>query len=349
MRILLLGAGSSASINFIKALKLTNKKYYIVGVDRNKFYLEMSPVNKRYLIERKSGDINQYIQKLVKIIKDERIDFVHAQPDAEVKSLSDYRDLMPTKTFLPTKSAIDIFQDKLLTHNSLSRKGVPVPQTIQITNENVLRKVFKPKQIIWLRAKTGAGGKASLPTKNYKHAKMWIDYWMNRGLQMSDFLASEYLPGKEVSWLSVWKDGQLICSQQKERIEWVQQGIAPSNVAGTTAIQKTVHYDLYNKIATDTILAVEDKPNGIYTVDMKENKNKVPCVTEINPGRFFTTSLFYATAGVNMPDIFVSLGLGLPVKKTKPYNCVKENIYWIRVPDGGPTMIKGEHWSYNTL
>ncbi|MDO8657842.1 MAG: ATP-grasp domain-containing protein [Candidatus Levybacteria bacterium] len=345
-RILLLGCGGSAGINFVKALRLAREKLYIVGIDKNKYYLELSPANKRYLVDHKPGEEKEYINKIIKIIKKEKIDFVHAQPDPEVKILSDYREQIPVNTFLPSKSAVDISQDKWKTYEQLRKHNVPVADTIQVKNVESLKKKFQNnREVLWIRASRGAGGKASLPVKSFEQAKVWIEYWLERGLEWSDFLVNEYLPGKEVSWLSIWKNGKLICSQQKERVEWVQAGISPSGVTGTTAIQKTVQYPNVNQICTAAVLAVDNDPNGIFVVDVKENKRGIPCVTEINPGRFFTTSLFFATAGINMPKIFVDLGLNSKIKKIKKYNSVPSNVYWIRVTDGGPVMIKNNSWT----
>lgn len=350
IRILLLGAGGSAGINFVKALRLAKEKFYIVGVDPNKYYLEMSPVDKRCVVSKERGKEKEYIKKLNKIILKEQLVFTHAQPDPEVKILSDYRSAIKSRTLLPSKKAIDIFQDKLLTYKHLYQKMVPVAETKLIKNKETLRKIFTLSNMtVWLRARKGAGGKASLPTQKFEHAKMWIEYWVERGLKWDDFLAHEYLPGKEVSWLSIWKDGKLICSQAKERVEWVQGNVSPSGVAGTTAIQKTVHDDRINEICMKTILAVENNPNGIFVVDTKENSKGIPCVTEVNPGRFFTTSLFYATLGVNMPLIFVKLGLGLPIEKVSQYNATERDVYWIRVTDGGPTMVRGDRWNSRML
>lgn len=350
-RILLLGCGGSAGINFVKALRLAKEKIFIVGVDKNRYYLEISPVDEAYYAPYQKGDEKEYIDKLNTLIKKYNIQFVHAQPDPEVKILSDFRHVINARTFLPTKTCIDTCQDKWQFYLSLKKVGVPIAKTFLVKSSNDLRHAFKriKDPIIWIRAKRGAGGKASLPVKNYRQASMWIEYWFDRGLGWNDFLVSEYLPGNEVSWLSIWKDGRLVCSQQKERTEWVQGQIAPSGVGGTTAIQKTVEYPVVNKIATAAVFAVDKKPNGIYVVDTKENKNYIPCVTEINAGRFFTTSLFFATLGVNMPLIYVLLGLHLPIPEVSQYNAVSKNIHWIRVVDGGPTVVKNEKWRSKTL
>lgn len=317
-----------------------------MGLDVNKYYIEMAPVNKKYLVSHPKGKEKEYIKTVNKIIKKERIDFVHAQPDPEVRIISDHRGEIKAKTLLPSQKAVEISQDKWKTYQTLEKAQVPVAFTIKLKEEATLKEAFqKIDGAIWLRASSGHGGKASLPVTSFDQAKMWVSYWLGKGLKWSDFLASETLTGTEVSWLSVWKDGLLVCSQGKERVEWVEAGLSPSGVTGTTAIQRTVSSSKVNEVGTKTVLALDKKPEGIYVVDTKENRLGVPCVMEINPGRFFTTSLFFAAAGVNMPYIYTQLAYGETPKKVAPYNSVKEDIYWMRIPDGGPVMIKNNKWT----
>ena len=349
-KILVLGCGGSAGINFIKSLRLPSEKIKIVGVDTNKYYLEMSPVDKRYLIRHKKGEELNYINKINKVIELEGIEFIHAQPDPEVKIISDYRQKLRTKVFLPSKKAINISQDKWLTHQTLKKATIPVAKTFKLSGESSLKKAFNEIDgSIWLRASKGAGGRASLPVDNFEAAKAWINYWSPKGLKWENFLASEKLDGQEVSWVSIWYKGKLICSQGKERLEWVQSGLSPSGVTGTTAIQKTVHNNRVNKIAIDTVKTLDSKPNGIYVVDTKENKSGIPCVTEVNPGRFFTTSLFFSTIGINMPLIFVKLAYEEVIPKVSSTNSTPAEIYWVRIPDGGPVMIKDNKWTFTEI
>lgn len=345
-RILVLGCGGSAGINYIKSLRMSSEHFYIVGLDVNKYYIEMSPVDKRYHVEHKKGGEEVYIEKINTIIKKEGVEFVHSQPDPEVKILSDYREKINAKTFLPSKKAVDISHDKWKTHETLSKASVPVAKTLKIKNQISLKDAFAQYgETIWLRATRGAGGKASLPVKTITQATMWIDYWGTKGLSWNDFLASEVLTGIEVSWLSIWKDGKLVCSQGKQRFEWVNTGSSPSGVTGTTAIQRTVHDEEVNRVTTNAVLALDSKPTGIYVVDTKRNKDGIPCVMEINPGRFFTTSLFFPTAGVNMPHIYTKLAYGEKVPKLSPYNSVEKDIYWMRIPDAGPVMVREGEWT----
>lgn len=349
LRVLILGSGGSPGINFIKALQLSKQPLYIVGTDVNKFFLELAPVDTKYVIRHQ--DEQQFVRDIIRIVKKERIDFIHSQPEEEVRILSKHAAEIPARMFFPDIQTIDIFQDKWKTHLALSAAGIPVAESVHLSGERSLQDTCKryTGKTLWIRATKGAGGKASLPVTSYEQALMWIRYWFDKGLSWDDFVASDYLPGKEVSWLSLWKEGTLICSQQKERYQWVQANISPSGVGGTTAIQRTTHYERANQIGYDTIRAVDPQANGVFVVDMKENVKGVPCVTEVNVGRFFTTSLFFAAAGVNMPYIYVCLGMGLPIPHVAQYNAVEKDLYWIRVPDGGPVMIKEGNWTSHTL
>lgn len=340
--IAILGAGGSAGINFTKSLRLCGEKFNIIGCDINKFYLELSNADTKYFLPHES--ISEYVDRLNNLIKKEKIEFLHAQPDSEVKIISDNRNKLSASTFLPSKEAINIAQDKWETYKILTERNVPVPKTFLLNNKKQLERAFEEIEgTIWLRASKGAGGKASLPTTKMHHAEMWIDYWIERGLNRSDFLASEFLPGIEVSWLSLWKEGELICSQGKLRIDWSHVGLTPSGVTGTTAIQETVHNSIVNKLATDSVYAIDKNPNGIYVVDLKENRAGIPCVTEINPGRFFTTSYFFSNCGVNFPHIFIKLAYNEVVPKHSKYNCVPKGIFWIRAIDGGHVLIKNKN------
>lgn len=343
--ILLLGCGGSAGINFAKSLKMSNQGYKVIGVELDKYYAELAPVDKRYLLKR--DDEEKYVKSLLKIINKEQIDFIHAQPDVEVEILSKYRDLWGSKVMLPSEDAINICQDKYLAYKTFKKNKVPVASTTEISNFADVKKIFKGDKTLWLRSRYSTGaGKASLPVRDFNQAKMWIEFWLDKGLKVSDFIASELLTGQEVSWLSIWKDGELICSQAKLRISWARPNPSPSGVGGTSGVQKTIHSVKVNKVCTEAVLAVDSKPNGVYVVDTKENTKGIPCVMEINIGRFFTTSMFFPSVGVNVPEIYVKAALGEKLPQVKKYNCVPKDIYWIRTIDGGPVMIKGNKWNH---
>jgi carbamoyl-phosphate synthase large subunit len=65
-----------------------------------------------------------------------------------------------------------------------------------------------------------------------------------------------------------------------------------------------------------------------------------PNITEINAGRFFTTSNFLAAAGLNMADMLMRCALGETVEPvgTSP---LPADLYWIRMVDMGFRLVPG--------
>ena len=120
----------------------------------------------------------------------------------------------------------------------------------------------------------------------------------------------------------------------------------PSGQSSTPTIAKSVHNEQVNKIAVQGILALDKSPQGVYCVDLKENEKGIPCIMEINTGRFFTTSYFFASAGANMPYYYVKLGydddIDIVKSRIKQYNAVEPDLYWIRQIDCGEKLVKGD-------
>jgi len=351
-RILVTGAGGPAASNFIKSLRMAPEKFYIVGTDINHYHLELSDVDKAYILPSVSS--SNYLRLLNQIIKKEKIELIHSQPDPEVIFLSENREKINTKVFLPAKKTIRICQNKIETYNILKKNNIPVGESYLVKNVKDLRKalrnLLKNHEKVWIRAIKGAGSRAALPIKYFEHAKMWIDYWEKmKKIGYGNFMVTEFLPGKEFAFQSLWKDGELIVSQARERLEYLFGNITPSGQTSTPSVAKTVHRNDINKIVTDGIKAIDPQATGIFCVDLKENKKGIPCITEINAGRFFTTSNFFSEAGLNMPYYYVKLAFGERLPKLKKYNPLPPNFYWIRQVDMGYKLIKEKKWKSKKL
>lgn len=348
-RILVTGAGGNASRNFVESLNLSSESFHIVGSDTNKIHLECSPLHGRYLLPPCKDP--SYLKKLCKLIELEKIDFIHPQPDPEVDFISAHRAQIPVKQFLPSHSTIARAQDKVQTNTQLKKANVPCPLSFHLKGleqlSDILASLQKPNQpSVWLRAILGAGSKAALPIQTVQQAEQWIDYWRCKARMVpTDFMLSELLPGSEFAFQSLWKDGQLITSMARERIEYMFGNIMPSGQSSSPSIAKTVHRDDVNEIATQAIRAIDPVPHGVYCVDLKEDAQKKPCVTEINAGRFFTTSNFLSSAGLNMPYYYTKLAFGETLPSLKTYNAVEKDLYWVRGVDRQPRLFRGEQWT----
>ena len=348
-KILILGAGGPAAYNFIEALKLVKEdQFFFIGSDANRWHLELMNVNKSYLVPYCSTP--GYYDIINEIIEENEIEFVHAQPDIEVEYLSENREKLNAQTLLPSKKTVRICQDKEKSAQIWEKNGIIQFKTIKLHRDSLEEDIKSAAKIIefpfWIRATKGAGGKGSSPIKNIDTAISWINYWYSRNINW-DFIAQEYLPGRNIAFHSIFKDGELITSQARERLEYIYPYLAPSGVTGTPVVQRTIHDDKVNEIATKAVLSIDKKATGIYCVDLKFNKDNYPCPTEINPGRFFTSNLFFAFAGskLNIPEAnlqYLYLKLAYDEKipsNIKKYNILPKGYYWIRHIDCGYHLI----------
>ncbi len=332
-KIMITGCGGPASIGVTRCLKKAGG-YRIVGTDCNIFTLPFAETDSKHLVPRADNPL--YIDNLNQIIEHENIDIIQVQPDSEVIVVSKNRAKIKTKTFLPSHETVEICQNKYQSFLMWQKEGIEQPKTLLLKTEEDLRQAFQEiKSPFWIRAIKGAGGKGSLIAKDINQAKIWIDYLNGWG----SFVASELLPNRLLTWQSIWKDGELICAQGRERLSWAMGNATASGVSGMTGVCRTVARKDLDEIAEKAILAIDKKPNGIFGVDLKENSNDIPCPTEINIGRFFTTIQFFAELGLNMPDIYIKLATGETVPDIKKYNPLKADYYWLRSADSQPKLL----------
>lgn len=347
--ILITGGGGSAASNFRDAIGLSGRDYRIVATDSSPYHLELLDAEKKYLVPRASEP--GYLDALNKVIQAEAVDFVHPQPDPEVAFLSAHHDRLAAPTFLPSGAAVELCHDKMAFNDHLRAAGLQVPEAVHIASQDDLRaaidKLTGIGPRVWLRAIRGAGSRASLPISSFYQGDAWIDYWRSfRGLDYGDFMVSEFLPGHEFAWQSLWHDGELITCQARERVEYFWGNHTPSGQSSSPSVAKTVNRDDVNRAGEAAVRAVMDRPHGVFCVDMKESAEGNPLVTEINIGRFFTTSNFFAHAGLNMPDMYVQLGLGNPLEDRPPtYNPLPDDLYWVRMIDMGYRLVKEGEWA----
>lgn len=339
--VLILGCGGPAAHNFIDAVNQIDHDYKFIGADASPYMLALSPLKNKHLIPP-SGFMGYY-EKLTALIEEEQIDFIHPQPDAEVWSVTQNPKAFDnTKTFLPDVDVIRICQDKELTYDRLVEARVPVPKSFEVTDENIKAMLHLYKKV-WLRARKGAGSKAALPITSLLQAQGWLDYWKKRYIEPFQFMISEFLPGEEYAWQSLWHNGELISSQARERVEYFAGNLAPSGQTSSPSVARTVTREDLDIIGQAAVRAVSSKPHGVFCIDLKENQAGTPCVTEINAGRFFTTSNFFAHAGLNMPAMYLELGLtGELQDRPGRTDNLPDDLYWLRWIDCGFKLVDGK-------
>ena len=238
-----------------------------------------------------------------------------------------------------------IADDKVATQERLLASGVPVPATIRLDSPEDLIRAFAELQDkdgpIWVRGSGAPGlgiGGAALPCTQPAVAKAWVDHYDGWG-KMS---ASVFLPGANLTWMAAFQRGQLIAAGSRERLEYVLPHVAPSGVTGAPAVSRTIDRADVIEIGERAVRAIDSEPHGVFFVDLKEDTEGMPRVTEINAGRCGTTIHFYTNAGYNFPWLLVEMALGSVEPLAEPNKAVEVDLYWVRTLDCGPELVRGE-------
>lgn len=337
-RILVTGAGGTPATNFVRSLRESPERFHLIGADCNRYYLQRAETDERHLVPE--ADDPDYLELLCDLIAETGAELIHCQPDQEVAVVSANRDRLRTlgaRTFFPDHPTIEICQDKLASFLRWKEAGLRVPETLPIaTSEDLDRAFAELGPEIWLRAVVSpGGGKGSLRTSDPAMARAWLDF--NRG--WGRFTAAESLESNSVTWTALYKQGELIVAQGRERLYWEFGNRAVSGVTGLTGTGVTISDSRLDKLGQQAVTAVDPRPEGIFAVDFTYDREGVPNPTEINIGRFFTTHLFFTRAGLNLPYLFVKLAFDEPYPvPARRFNPLPSGLAWVRGMDFLPVL-----------
>lgn len=352
MKILISGCGGAPSEGVVNSLLESKKMEEVIGMGSEPTDLILSNAKRKYIVPYSDSD--NYEVEFLKVLNQEKPDLVHFQNDLEIFEASKIRDKITatgTKIFMPDHEVIDTCVNKYKTYLKWANGGIKVPQNIMINDENDLHDAFNNladhNGKIWLRASSiGGGGKGALPTNDFEFGKRWI----NRFNGWGDFIAAEMLTPDTVTWLSIWYEGNLVVAQTRIRRGWTHGNRTLSGVTGVTKVGQTYSNELVNEVAKNAIYAVDNKPHGIYGVDMAYDVNNHPNPTEINISRFFTTILFFTKAGLNMPEIFKDIALYSEFPElNKIVNPLPDGLMWLRGMDTQPLLLTEEEMAANLI
>jgi carbamoyl-phosphate synthase large subunit len=266
----------------------------------------------------------------------------------EVRAVAALRDrdaLAGMRTALPRSEILRVADDKAATQERLARAGVAVPRSRLLASRADLEQAFAELRAgdepLWVRGRGAPGlgiGGAALPCRELEVAVAWVEHHRGWG-QMA---ASEYLPGANLTWMAGFRDGVLLAAAGRERLEYVLPHVAPSGVTGAPAVTRTIDRDDVRATAEAAVRALDDRPHGVYFVDLKEDRLGIPRVTEINAGRCGTTIHFYTRAGYNFPWLLCRLARGdLLVPEPRCHAVIEPELYWVRTLDCGPVLLRG--------
>jgi len=327
-RVLVTGAAGAIGMDVAFSLHSTGE--YVVGTEADDDNFLLAKYSCRYykkVYKTLRAGIDGYKKVINDIISKEGIDIIIPNPDIEVGFISRIRDEIDAKMLLPSDRTVQILLSKLKTAKALRDLA---PHTYEIKDKDDLEKVLEIEKKIWLRPKSGAGGRGSIVTSNPEFGWMWIEYWRERGVA-SSWIAQELLEGSNYNVTLLYDTDSRLCGVgMMERLSYIHQANSPTGITGDVRIAITVKKRNIIELAQRAVRKIDKKPVGIFSVDLIGEK-----VTEINP-RFAGRPRLYTKAGANFPKQVVEILMN----GTTEYAEVKEGYRLIRQVDVEPIIIK---------
>ena len=348
-RLLFTNAGNAPSNNLARSMRAGADAPFIVGCNDDQFALKKSDADRNYVIP--PADHPEWSKVLRWIMEKERLHIIIPTVDSDVESLSRSRRTLGKYLFMPGESVLDVCRDKHRLISLLRRNGIDAPESYLVRDLKQVPGIFrklKSGRPLWCRIRSGAGALGALPVRTPEQAQSWIRYWKEmRGVPVSAFVLSEYLPGRDFGCQSVWKDGRLLLIKTYERLSYLGMGSQPARVSSVAALAKTVFEPDVVDTCVRAIKLLDAKASGVFSVDLKEDVRGAPCITEVGVGRFSSaTNIFDLVGKHNMARTFVQLARGKPVKIDDSYDAAPD-WYMLRDIDGPPRIFHASTFSDN--
>lgn len=296
--VVVLGAGGPAGYNVAAAAK--DAGYRVIGYDSEESHLPFAAK----VCDRVTTELEVPFPGTTPVLP---------QPESLVVNCAIWRDNGLMNYHGPRRSTIEITQDKLETNQRWAYRGLkphwPVPIMEEIPDYlHIAKDRFGLP--FWLRASKGAGARGAILVEDLRAAFHWIRLYQV-SIHDTEFIAEEYLPGRDFCWTALYHEGERVASFSRERLEWLYPHLAPfSGRTGTPTRSRVVHDPVVTMIGARAVEILDPSPHGVYCVDMREGADGVPQPTEINAGRWATTSPMYRAFGANLVALQIRLAHG---------------------------------------
>lgn len=285
--ILITGIGGLTPRSIAKIIRKNHPEYRLIGCDIDKkamgFFMK-DLLDKYYVCPRCTSE--EYFSWIEKLVVDEKIDYAFVQPESEIVEWGDYYEKngkYPCPVFMGSKKLSVSLKDKSIMADLLEGTEF-IPKTIKVSQENprfedVENEIGFP---CWIRATEGTGGLGSLKLEDISSYKSWL--FINA--QIPEFTVSEFLTGRHLANQMLYYNGEYVKGAALECAEYVMANVAPSKVTGNTHFGRFLNEDRINEFCDSCIKYLENKlgepAHGIFSFDLKEDKNGDMKVTEVN-------------------------------------------------------------------
>jgi len=312
MKILMTGVGGPTPRSFALSLKKygTIEEIEFIATDINPLAIglyQKELFSHSYIVPPASDEA--YWKVINDIIERHKIDIAVVLPELEVLEWSKKNDKreLPCKALLPNHNLAKFLVDKAKMTKVLEGLEI-VPKSFEFSrNETNLEQIGESIGYpYWVRSTSGSSGLGSLKIEDVSSLENWIQI----NPKVEQFLASEFLSGRNLACKLLYYDGKLLRSAVAERVHYIMSKVAPSGITGNTSFGRLLNE---TKIVDEAIRAMEKmfdhtnaKKHGFFTVDFKEDNKGKPYITEINVRHVAFTQCF-AAGGANFAEDTIRL------------------------------------------
>jgi carbamoyl-phosphate synthase large subunit len=307
--------GGGVGEQILKALKLSDLDYYLVGGDMNRNSKGLKNVDKPYILPPASSEA--YVDTLLMLCKKHDIKALFYGSEPELKVMSKYRKVFSDHgIFIPLnpENVINICMDKNMTMEWFQKNEFTMPRNIKINRESNIDEIdFYP---VVLKPSVGGGGSNNtFIARDKNELSMFSVYLLSI---YNEFIAQEYVGTPESEYtVGILNDmqGNYINSiaVKKNIMSGLSNKIKVKNTSGNTKcgdmlmISSGVSQGEIGKFPEVTAeckkIAQTLGCTGPINIQCRLQDNKV-YVFEINPRISGTTSL-RALVGYNEPDVMI--------------------------------------------
>lgn len=335
LNILITGACGVTSRSVVRSLKASAHfgKARLIGTDicNNLYGIAEGLYDILYRVPNAADD--GYTDAIKKVCKRELIDLAIVIPELEVLHWTQCQ--MGVPSLLPPAKFCRVAGSKVELYRALERTGL-VPR-FQVVPREVLLAKFEPAWgwPCWIRdhGLGSTSGRGSLLSSSPEELKAWVVL----NPKIDSFMLSEYLPGRNFACHLLYHRGRLIKTGIYERLAYFMGRVAPSGISGNISqgrlLNDTRILDV-SKAAIDEICdRTGETMQGLVAIDLREDRNAIPMITEINLRHVACTSAF-AAAGNNLAEAQVFATLGMPDHAGAAEHTYPPNNYILRDIDG---------------
>ena len=312
IRVMITGVGGGGNgEQLVKALRMSDKNYYLIGADITPISKGLFLVDKKVILPPASAP--NYIENLLQVCKEEGVQALFTGSEPELKKISGVQeDIRAAGIFLPMnpKEVIDTCIDKSKTMTWLDSHGFSHPASVTIRNAADLEKIGKYPVV--LKPSIGGGGSANAYIAQDAEELHLFGTWMLH--IYSEFIVQEYvgnadceytvgvlsdMEGNLINSIAVKKNIMTALSNRlkiKSRYTGemlvISNGISQGQIGrfpDVTGQCEQIAHQLGSRSAINIQLRFVDGKCSVF---------------EINP-RYSGTSSFRAMVGYNEPDIMI--------------------------------------------